>query len=131
MAAAGGGGMAELGRAGGPDSRSAGASAGRGSGACPELGAEAVAVDSPETRAWKPVRLAQERGCACGCGGGAGGQGPGRARRGCGSAPEEEAMAGAVPHRRRAAAPWGKGCEREGFSSRGVGVAEASELDAY
>jgi hypothetical protein len=99
-----GGGTAELGRAGGPDSRSAGAAAGRASGACPELGAEAVEMDSPETRAWKPVRLAQERGCACGCGGGAGGQGPGRPRRGCGMAPEEEAMAEAGRRRRRAAA---------------------------
>lgn len=49
-----------------------------------------MATDSPETRDWKPVRLAQERGCACGCGGGAGGHGPGRARR---AAPEEDDMA--------------------------------------
>lgn len=68
------------------------------------MGAEAEGSDSPETRDWKPVRLAQERGCACGCGGGAGGQGPGRPRRGCGRAPEVDDIAGAGYRRRRAAA---------------------------
>lgn len=57
------------------------------------MGADAEGRDSPETREWKPVRLAQERGCACGCGGGAGGQGPGRPRRGCGSAPDADDIA--------------------------------------
>jgi hypothetical protein len=76
----------EPGRAGRADSRSAGGSTGRGRGTCPELGAEPEGSDSPETRDWNPVRLAQERGCACGCGGCAGGQGPGRPpRRDCGS----------------------------------------------
>lgn len=94
----------EVGREGRPDSRSAGGSAGRGKGTWPELGAEPEGSDSPETRDWKPVRLAQERGCACGCGGCAGGHGPGRPRRVCGS---DDITEEAGYRRRRAAAPEG------------------------
>jgi hypothetical protein len=48
-AAVGGAGRVELGRAGGHDSRSEGASTGRGRGARPELWAEDEGSDSPET----------------------------------------------------------------------------------